>query len=93
MKNAIHRLLADGRHEIVQSLVLLKPRPEHFNLDAKSEGLRRPKAMSYPDRGIQAIEAEHHLHTTNPTHKAHSRAGAVEAPTTRLWNAHTRRKD
>ena len=48
MKNATHRLLAGGRHEIVQPLVLLSPRPEHFNLDAKSEGPRRPKAMSYP---------------------------------------------
>ena len=48
MKNAIHRLLAGRRHEIVQPLVLLRPQPERLNLDAKSEGPGRPKAMSYP---------------------------------------------
>jgi len=51
MKNAIHRLLAGGRHEIVQSLVLLKPRPEHFNLDAKSEGLPPAKSDEPPQMG------------------------------------------
>ena len=33
----IRRLLAGERHEIVQPLVLLRLRLEHFNLDAKSE--------------------------------------------------------
>jgi hypothetical protein len=35
IKNAIRRLLAGERHKTVQPL--LSPRPEHFNLDAKSE--------------------------------------------------------
>jgi len=45
IKNAMRRLLAGERHETVQPLVLLSPRPEHFNLDAKSESL---PAMSHP---------------------------------------------
>ena len=34
---ASRRLLAGERHNTVQPLVLLSPRPEYFNLDAKSE--------------------------------------------------------
>ena len=49
---------------------------------------RRPKAMSYPREGIQAIEAEHHLHATNPTHKAHSRAGADDADDAPMERTH-----
>jgi hypothetical protein len=45
------RLLAGGRHETVQSLVLLSLRPEHFNLDAKSESLPAPKSDEPPQIG------------------------------------------
>jgi hypothetical protein len=34
--SAIHRLLSE-RYETVQPFLLLSPRPEHFNLHAKSE--------------------------------------------------------
>ena len=45
--------------------VPLGPRPAHVNLGAKSEGLLRPEAMSYLRWGIQAVETELHLYTTN----------------------------
>ena len=45
--------------------MLLSPRPEHFSLDAKSEGLPAPKSDKLSQMGIQAVEAGYHLHTTN----------------------------
>ena len=44
-------LLASERHEAVQPFVLLSHRPEHFNLDAKSEGLPARKSDEPPQMG------------------------------------------
>jgi hypothetical protein len=48
IKNAIRRLFAGERQETIQPLVLLSPRPEFFNLDAKSEDLSTPQSDEPP---------------------------------------------
>jgi hypothetical protein len=69
--------------------VLLSPRPEHFNLDAKSESLPAPKSDEPPPDGTQAVEARHHLYTTNlqNTQPGWSRRSAGETPTERTSRA------
>ena len=90
IKNAIRRLLAGERHETVQPLVLLSLRPEHFNLDAKSEGLLTLKSDEPPQIGSRRSRPD----TTYilRTYKTHSRGGAGEAQATRLRNAHQERR-
>jgi hypothetical protein len=90
IKNAIRRLLADERHETVQPLVLLSPWLEHFNLDTKSESLPAPKSDEPLQMGIQAVEARHHLYTTNleNTQPGWSRRSAGDAQATRRRRAH-----
>jgi hypothetical protein len=73
-------------HETVQPLMLLSPRPEHFNLDAKSESLPAPKS----DEPLRWDPGD----TTYilRTYKTHGRGGAGEAQAARLRNAHQERR-
>ena len=76
----IRRLLADGKHETVQPLMLLSPRPEHFNLDAKSEGLPAPKSDELSQMGDPGDRGRISLTYYEPTKHT---AGVEQAKRTR----------